>query len=134
MSFENLSDQHKPTSPEIFLDTSIHCSKLKGSLFSGRIDKVLRLFQWKTTSSYAKVEFGNVVLAKAEYYLRKLDELGSLEKTKDFIGNVLPHKFHSGHVVWSFNLLNAFGSTDKERTERARLSLRSLMRLGVKFV
>lgn len=134
MSFESLNDDHQPSSPEIFLDTSIHCSKLKGSLFKERIDRVLRLFRWKTTSSYAKVEFGNVVLAQAEYYVRKLDEFGSLEKTKDFIGNVLPHSLHRAKVLWSFNLLNAYGESDSECTERARRSLRTLMRLGVKFV
>src|SRR5687767_14360855 len=134
MSFENLNDDHQPSSPEIFLDTSIHCSMLKGPLFRDRIDKVLSLFRWKATSSYAKVEFGNVVLAQAEYYLRKLDEFGSLARAKDFIGNVLPHKLHSAKVVWSFNLLNEYGADDRECTERAVRSLRTLMRLGVKFV
>lgn len=134
MPFENLSDDHVPPSAELFLDTSIHCSKLKGPLFQERINSVLRLFQWKSTSTYTKVEFGNVVLSTAEYFLRKLDELDSLEDTRDFIGNVLPHKFHPKIVTWSFNLLKAFGADDAECTERARLSLRRLMKLGVAFV
>lgn len=134
MSFAKWSKDHQPVSPELFLDTSIHCSKLKGSLFGERIDEVLRTFRWKSTSTYAKVEFGNVVLGSAEYFLRKLNDFGSLEKTRDFIGNVLPHKLHPGKVTWSFNLLNAYGENDSECTERARLSLRRLLKLGVAFV
>lgn len=134
MPFENLNDDHVPPSSELFLDTSIHCSKLKGPLLRDRISEVFRRFQWKSTSSYTKVEFGNVVLSSAEYFLRKLDEFGSLEATQDFIGNVLPHKLHPKKVTWSFNLLKAFGADDAECTERARLSLRRMMKLGVAFV
>lgn len=134
MPFEELNDDHTPPSTELFLDTSIHCSKLKGPLFRERISDVFRLFQWKSTSTYTKVEFGNVILATAEYFLRKLDELGSLEKTKDYIGNVLPHRLHPTKVTWSFNLLNAYGEDDSECTERAILYLRRLMKLGVGFV
>lgn len=135
MCFERLPDDHTPHSTEVFLDTSIHCSRLKGSLFHERIRRVLRCFKWKGTSSYTKTEYGNVILSQAEYYLRKLDELQSLEKTLDFIANVLPHSFHAGKVVWGFNLLAQVGGTDdKERTERARLSLRRLMKLGTAFV
>src|SRR5260221_1225439 len=134
MSFEKLSEKHVPNSPELFLDTSIHCSKLKGSLFGARIADVFRLFKWKSTSTYTKVEFGNVVLAQAEYFLSKLDEFNSLEKTGDFIGNVLPHGLHSAKVTWSFNLLKEYGANDAECTERARCSLRRIMKLGVAFV
>lgn len=134
MPFEELNDDHTALSPELFLDTSIHCSKLKGSLFRERIDEVFRLFPWKSTSTYTKVEFGNVILAQAEYFIRKLDELGSLEKTKDFIGNVLPDRVHSNKLKWAFNLLNAYGEDDSVCTERARLYLRRLMKLGVGFV
>lgn len=134
MSFEELTEDHRPTSTELFLDTSIHCSKLKGPLFLKRIDSVFRLFPWKSTSTYTKVEFGNVVLAQAEYYLRKLNEFGSLAKTKDFIGNVLPHDVHPLKVTWSFNLLNQYGEGDEECTERARLYLQRMIKLGVDFV
>ncbi len=134
MSFENLTDSDTPESPEVFLDTSIHCSRLKGPSFRDRISDVLRRFEWIGTSTYTKVEFGNVVLAQAEYYLRKLDEFNSLEKTRDFIGNVLPHKLHKAKVTWSFNLLNEYGRDDSECTERARVSLRRLMKYGVAFV
>ncbi|GEM_PF-4295911 len=134
MSFEKLNSDHIACSPELFLDTSIHCSKLKGSLFNDRIEKVFALFKWKSTSTYAKVEYGNVVLGQVEYFLDKLHEFKSLEKALDFIANVLPHKLHPAKVTWSFNLLKAYGADDTECTERARHSLRLLMKLGVAFV
>ena len=135
MSFEELSDDHSPPSTEVFLDTSIHCSRLKGSLFRERISRVFRLFKWKATCTYTKVEYGNVVLAQAEYYLCKIDDCGSLGETLDFIGNVLPHKLHPKKVVWAFNLLTRhYGADEAERTERARLYLRRLMKLGTAFV
>ena len=135
MSFENLLDNHTPQSTEVFLDTSIYCSQLKGSLFRERIARVLGLFYWKGTSSYTKTEYGNVVLSQAEYFLRKLEEFGSLEKTKDFVANVLLHRFHPKKVIWTFNLLERhYGADDAECTERALLSLRRLMKLGFGFV
>jgi len=107
----------------------------KGPLFRSRIKEVLSRFEWKGTSSYAKVEYGNVVLAQAEYYLRKIGKFGSLAATLDFIGNVLPHNLHKAKVTWSFNLLCVhYGDNDAECTERAQLSLRRLMKLGVAFV
>lgn len=134
MSLESLPDGHEPEGKEIFLDTSIHCSRLKGSLFTERIDRVLRMFRWVGTSTYTKVEFGNVVLANAEYYLRKLNELGSLDKTLSFIGNVLQHHQHRSKVTWSFNLLLSYGGDEPQRTERAKASLRRLLKLGTSYV
>ena len=120
---------------EVFLDTSIFCCLQKGPLFRGRVKDFLGKFCWKSTSTYAQVEYGNVVLAQAEYYLRKLSELESLAKVLDFIGNVLHQRSHSQKITWSFNLLRRhYGKNDKEQTERAVLTLRRLMKLGVKFV
>lgn len=134
-SYQPLDDGQSPSSSEVFLDTSIHCCFHKGSLFKDRVADVLRRFQWHASSSYSKTEFGNVVLSQAEYFLAKLREFGSLEKMQDFIGNVLPHGLHGAKVTWSFNLLrNHYGENDAECTERARLSLRRLMKIGVGLV
>ncbi len=98
-------------------------------------DRVLRMFYWKGTSSYTKVEFGNVVLAPAQYFIRKIDELHSLSSVIDFIGNVLPHDLHKAKVTWSFNLLQKhYGKNEEECTEHAQLFLRRLMKLGLAFI
>lgn len=135
MSFVKLSDEINARNP-LFLDTSIHCSQHKGTPFRSRIAEVFKRFSWRSTSSYTKVEFGNVILSCGEYYLNLLKEKKSLAAAKDWIGNVLPHNTPSGrkYVKWSFNLLNAMGEDDKVQTERATLSLQRLMKFGVKFV
>lgn len=135
MCFKTLPDEDRPYSTEVFLDTSIHCCKLKGPLFVPRVDRVLAIFKWRATCTYTQVEYGNVVLSAAQYLLRKITDYGSLAKAKDFVGNRLPHGLHSGKVTWTFNLLReVYGNNDAECTERAIRKLRSLMRLGVKFV
>lgn len=135
MSFEPLTDEHEPASPEVFLDTTIHCSLHKGRHFKEHIDRVLKLFRWISTSTYTKVEYGNVVLAPAEYFLREIQARGSLADTLDWIGNVLSDRRHSAKRTWAFNLLvNHAGMDDAERTERAVLTLKRLMKLGVQFV
>ncbi len=135
MCFKILTDKDRPDSTEVFLDTSIHCCKLKGPLFAPRVDRVLGLFAWRATCTYTQVEYGNVVLSSAQYLLRKITQYDSRAKAIDFIANRLPPGYHSGKVVWTFNLLReVYGKNDAECTERAKRKLRSLMRLGVKFV
>lgn len=135
MSFEKWTDAHQPTSAELFLDTSIHCCKHKGPIFQGRIATVLQQFRWLGTSTYAKVEYGNVVLSQAEYFLEKLEAFKSLDKLLDHVANVLPHRLHGQKVLWSFNLLvRHMSQDDADATERARCSLRRLMKLGLGFV
>jgi hypothetical protein len=134
VSLENLPEDHRARGPELFLDTSIAVSKHKGPLFTGRIDYVFSLFRWRATSSYAKTEYGNVVLAQAEYVLRKLKETRSLRKTCDWIANVLPG-FHDQKRIWTLNLLSKIhGMSDEERTERAILALTRLLKLGVRYL
>lgn len=135
MSFENWTEDHKPKSMDVFLDTSIHCSQHKGSLFKGRIKSILGLFQWKSTSTYTKVEYGNVILARAEFYLKTLRRLRSLEATICWIDHVLRDSgANKAHKQWAGSLLRAESSDDIEATERATLSLQRMMKLGVGFV
>lgn len=135
MCFKTFSEGDQAYSAEVFLDTSIHCCKLKGPLFVPRVDQVLSLFQWRASCTYTQVEYGNVVLSAAQYLLRKITDYGSLAKAQDFVGNRLPHGLHGGKVTWTFNLLReVYGTNDAECTEKAKRKLRSLMRLGVRFV
>lgn len=134
-SFQQLTDEVS-TSPEVFLDTSIHCSLHKGKSYTNRIDDTLARFKWKGTSSYTKTEYGNVVLSKAEYYLRTIKKLKTLEATLDWVANRLRDNIHKHHRTWAFNLLTLRmqGKTEEERTERAKLSLQQLLLIGVSYV
>ncbi|HAW32799.1 MAG TPA: hypothetical protein DCY03_32615 [Planctomycetaceae bacterium] len=135
MPLKKLDSDHIPVSSEVFLDTSIHLSKFKGTIFKERIETVLRFFNWKSTCTYTKVEFGNNLLAAAQYNITKIEKYNSLERSLDFIFNTLPHKFHGNTVIWTFNLLkDRMGGNDEEATERALLYLRTIMKVGVKFV
>jgi hypothetical protein len=108
MSFVKLDDGHRPDSAQIFLDTSIHCCFLKGETLRPRLDWLLSQFSWKGSSSYSKVEYGNVILANAEYYLRKLRELESLARLQEHVSHVLLPQ-HREKRTWLFSLTKALG-------------------------
>jgi hypothetical protein len=133
MSFAKLDDKHRPKSAEIFLDTSIHCCFHKGETLRPRLNWLLSLFEWKGSSTYSKVEYGNVILAAAEYYLRKLNELKSVTRLLEHISHVLPPQ-HREKRTWAFSLIQTLGSTDVDRTRRAQVSLRRLLKLGTNAV
>ncbi len=133
MSFVKLDDAHRPKSTEVFLDTSIHCCFHKGETLRARLNWLLSLFEWKGSSTYSKVEYGNVILAAAEYYLRKLKELKSVTRLLEHIGHVLPPQ-HREKRTWAFTLIQTLGRTDADRTRRAQVSLRRLLKLGTSAV
>ena len=133
MSFVKLDDGHRPDSAQVFLDTSIHCCFLKGETLRPRLDWLLSQFSWKGSSSYSKVEYGNVILANAEYYLRKLRELESLARLQEHVSHVLLPQ-HREKRTWLFSLTKALGRTDKECTRRADASLRRLLKQGTRVI
>ena len=97
MSFVKLDDTHRPDSTEAFLDTSIHCCFHKGETFHCRLKAFLAVFSWKGALTYTKTEYGNVILATAQYYLRKLRELGTVTRLQEHIHHVLPCIMKNGH-------------------------------------
>ena len=129
MSFAKLDNTHRPDSPEVFLDTSVHCCFLKGETLGSRLRWLLGLFSWKGSSTYSKVEYGNVILSTAQYYLRKLRELKSVARAQEHMSHVLPPQHHEKRT-WAFSLIQTLGRTEEERTRRADASLRRLLKLG----
>ena len=128
------SSDHTPPEnlpSEVFLDTSIHLARLRSPAFQRRIDETLEHFARKGTSSYAKVEYGNNVLSVAAYLLDKLEKLGDLEALADHINNRLVPEYrdHRKKQLWFFNLLRKHFNRP-EATERAKLELRRLLRIG----
>ena len=133
MCFVKLADSHRSKSGDVFLDTSIHCCFHKGETLRPRLNWLLSLFRWKGSSTYSKVEYGNVILAAAEYYLRKLGELKSVARLLEHISHVLPPQ-HREKRTWAFSLIQTLGRTDADRTRRAQVSLRRLLKLGTSAV
>ena len=99
MSFVKLDERRRPKSAEVFLDTSIHCCFQKGETLRPRLNWLLGLFQWKGSSTYSKVEYGNVSLVNAEYYLRKLNELKTVARLLEYISHVPPPQ-HREKRTW----------------------------------
>ena len=91
------------------------------------------MFPWKGTSTYSKVEYGNVILATAEYYLRTLRELKSIARLRDHVLHVLSRQHHQKRT-WLFSLAPSLGETDKECTRHADASLRRLLKQGTRAV
>lgn len=132
-SFEPF-DSKSISSPEIFLDTSIYCSKHKGISFTERIDSVLSAFSWIGASTYSKVEYGNVILSVVQYLRDKMSKFNSRERLMSHVANVLPPQFHQAKITWAINLLDVPGDSDAEKTERALLRLNNFMLVGVDYI
>ncbi len=133
MSFAKLDEGHRPDSPEVFLDTSIHCCFHKGETLRPRLKWVLGLFSWKGTSTYSKVEYGNVILSTAQYYLRMLRQFKSVALLQGHVQHVLLPQHHEKRT-WVFDLVNTLARTEEERTRRATASLRRLLKLGTRVI
>ena len=128
-----------PTLPsEVFLDTSIHVALHRSRAHRRTVVDTLAEFAWKGTGSYAKVEYGNVILSRVCYYLDKLRKLRSFEALRDHVTNVLQPKFrtHHGHQQWFSNLLQKLvdPTDDQEATARAEALLENLWEVGTAAV
>ena len=117
----------------MFLDTSIHCCFHKGETLGPRLNWLLGLFSWKGSSTYSQVEYGNVILATAQYCLRKLRELKSVAGLLEHINHVLPPQHHK-YKTWAFSLIQTLGRTEEERMRRTDASLRRLLKFGTSAV
>jgi hypothetical protein len=133
MSFVKLDDGHRPVSTEVFLDTSIHCCFHKGETLGLRLNWLLGLFSWKGSSTYSQTEYGNVILATAQYCLRKLRELQSVAGLMEHVNHVLTPQHHK-YKTWTFSLIRTLGRSEEERTRRTDASLRRLLKFGTSAI
>ena len=79
------------------------------------------------------MEYGNVILANAQYYLRKLRQLKSVASLLEHISHVLLPQHHE-KKTWQFSLIQTLGGTERERTRRADASLRRLLKQGTRAI
>lgn len=119
--------------PEIFVETSVHVSRAKSPLLRKKIDESIDEFAAVGSSTYVKLEYGNVVLQIVTYLYNELRKRGSLEAVRYHVANELDVKYHAAYIKWSFNLLWRFaGKTDG--TERLAHALEAMLLLGTKAV
>jgi hypothetical protein len=133
MYFVKLDKQFQPQSTEVFLDTSIHCCFHKGGIIAPRLKWLLGLFKWKGSSTYSAVEYGNVILGTAIYYLRQIKKFKSVKRVHEHISHVLPAIQHERHV-WAFSLMASIGATEADRTRRVKALLRRLIKTGTNAI
>lgn len=138
MSSDSSDETVPPNDPpkEVFLDTSIHLAWLKGPDLKQKVDNTLSEFDFIGTSTYVKLEYGNVILSFAQYCQRMLKEKGSLEKLRYHITNKLwveKSPTNRSYHTWFFNLL-ADNFSHPESTERAERTLRSLLCVGTEAI
>ncbi len=119
--------------PEIFVETSVHVSRLKSPLMRKKIDESIDKFAAVGSSTYVKLEYGNVVLQIVTYLNNQLRKRGSLEAVRYHVANELDAKYHVAYIKWSFNLLSSFaGKTDG--TERLAHALEAMLLLGTRAI
>jgi hypothetical protein len=132
MSFVKLNEDHQSASSEVFLDTSVHYCFLKGPV-KPRLNWLLRQFDWKGSSTYSRLEYGNNILSVAAWCLNKLNELGDVAAVIEHVNHVLNFQ-HVAKKTWAFTLLDTLAESKEDRTRLARASLRRLLKLGSRAI
>lgn len=118
--------------PSIFLDTSImiarvvHSSKAKAA-----ISRRLRMHGLRHTGLVVRQEFKRRLLKEASYLLAQLHHRGSLsEVVHHLIRMNMPYNARKKAICLE-TIEQIHGGSDRERTDRAKLYLRSLLNHGL---
>jgi hypothetical protein len=124
----------KAKQPPVFLDTSIQIARVvHGPKTKAHIRNRLALHGHAVTGLVCRQEFRRRLLAEADYLLRLLDRYESFDEVRQHLIRFQPQYLkHVRKKNISLQMLEAVHeATDEERTERARLYLRSLLLTGL---
>jgi hypothetical protein len=118
---------------EIFLDTSIMIARIvHGPETKSRIKEQLSQHDFSVTSLVVKQEFKRRLLKEAQYLLRQLSDKGSYAKVRRHIIDVLPEQQKRKRNICLQMLETLYtNADDAELTERAKRTLRQLIRVGL---
>jgi hypothetical protein len=120
--------------PPVFLDTSIQIARVvHGPKTKARIQQRLGQHGRTVTGLVCRQEFKRRLLQEADYLLRLLDRYGSFDEVRQHLIRFQPQYLkHVRKKNICLQMLEAVHqATDEERTERARLYLRSLLLAGL---
>jgi hypothetical protein len=120
--------------PPVFLDTSIQVALVvHGPGTKARIRQRLDQHGRAVTGLVCRQEFKRRLLHEADYLLRLLDRYRSFDEVRQHLIRFQPqYKKHVRKKNISLQILEAVHeASDEERTERARLYLRSLLLAGL---
>jgi hypothetical protein len=117
----------------LFVDTSIQIARFVHSPeIKRRIRDRLQKYDLTVTGTVVRQEFRRRFLKEAKYLLEQLERRRSLEAVMRHVHDVLPPPQLRKQRICLQTLLTIFEKTDDaDRTERARLFLRSLLRGGL---
>jgi len=117
----------------VFLDTSITIARFVHSPeIKRRIHQRLADFKLTVTGTVVRQEFRRRLLKEAQYLLKLLDRLHTVEAVQRHVHDVLPRQQDRKRRICLQTLFTVFENCSAEdRTERARLFLKSLLRGGL---
>jgi hypothetical protein len=120
------------TGRAVFLDTTIQIARIvHGPKAKELIRQKIASFDCSVTSLVVWEEFKRRLLKDAQYLLNLLNEYGSFERTQRHVLNVLPAQLGRKQKICLLTLQSIFEDRDDaELTERAKRTLRNLIRLG----
>lgn len=121
----------------VFLDTSIQIARFIGEPeIKERIRARIREFKFSVTSLVVRGEFKRRLLRDADYLLRKIDRYGSYRKAMYAVTRLSAHHSRKEKICERLSLEilpRLFGTeTEEEQTARARVTLKSLIKTGLK--
>jgi hypothetical protein len=117
----------------VFLDTSIMIARFVHSpQIKYRIQQRLAEFKLIVTGTVVRQEFRRRLLKEAQYLLKLLDRLHTIEAVQRHVHDVLPPRQDRKRRICLQTLFTVFErDSSEERSERARLFLKSLLRGGL---
>ena len=117
----------------VFLDTSIQIARFVHSpKIKRRIENRISRYRISVTSLVVRQEFKRRLLKEANYLLRQLKRLGSVEEVQRHVHDALPKQQDRKRRISLQILMTVFEQDDShDRTERAALFLRYLLRGGL---
>jgi predicted nucleic acid-binding protein len=121
------------TGSAVFLDTSIQIARFfRSKDMKNRIENRLKAYNFRVSSLVVRQEFKRRVLKAAVYLLKQLEERQSYERVRRHVQEVLPPQQQRNQKICVL-LLTTIDETDddRDRTERAKLSLRFLIKYGL---
>ncbi len=117
----------------VFLDTSIMIARFVHSPETKqRISARLAQYGFVTTGLVVRYEFRRRLLKEALYLLKQLNRLGSLDKLQRHVHDVLPQQQDRKRRICLQTIFTVYeNASDEDRTERAKLFLKSLLKSGL---
>ena len=121
-----------PTGSAIFLDTSIQIARIvHGPEIKQKIQERISEYDLPVSSEIVKQEFKRRLLKEAQYLLNQLNRLGSYSRVNRHVIDTLPPQQNRKRNICLEMLGTILEESDADLTERAKRTLRTLLKFGL---